>query len=243
MKTLKRLAAVSVLITSAFAQTPGFFISAGGGYAKVQAESFSLTTSYGEVLHSTSGDDSVTFANIELGWRFNTNWALGLGYADYGTAELNVSFPKYSGFVSVLPFPDYSRNVLIYESHQFELVPAYSHPIGERWTLHARAGATYRETTAHFETTYYQSLSGPPSGNVSQTFPEEKTTTWSYLVSVGVEFEVTPRFSIGLMGTYSPSKMKLPGEKIAGIGNTWVTPSKSEIDVDYFEVAISIGWR
>lgn len=243
MKVLKPLAAVSVLATSAFAQTGGLFFSAGGGYAKVQAESFNLTTHYGEVLHSTSEDDSVSFASLEAGWRFNEKWAVGLGYADYGTAEIQVSFPKYPGWASILPFPDYSRNVLIYDSQQFELVPAYSHALGERWTLHARAGVTYRETKAHFETTYRQLLSGPPSGTASETFPEEKTTSWSYLLSLGIEFAVTPRFSIGILGTYSPSTMKLPGEKIAGPGATWVTPSKSEIDVDYFQGAITFGWR
>jgi opacity protein-like surface antigen len=243
MKTLKRLAAVSVLVTSAFAQAPGFYINAGGGYARVQADSFSVTTSYGEVLHSMGEDDSVTFASVEVGCRFNDNWAVGLGYSDYGTAEIQMSFPKYLGYASILPFPDYSRNILLYDSQQLELVPTYSHALGKRWILHARAGVTYRETKAHFETTYRTFLSGPPSGVVSETFPEEKTSTWSYLASVGVEFAVTPRFSIGVMGTYSPSKMKLPGEKIAGLGNGWVTPSTNEIDVDYFEAAITLGWR
>src|SRR6185312_11500207 len=156
MKVLKPLAVVSVLAASAFAQQDtGLFVTAGGGYAKFSVESFSQTTSYGETLAATDRDDGVAFVQGELGYRFNANWDLSLGYTDYGTAEARVSFPTYPNIISILPMPAYSQNVMEYDATRISLIPSYRYTLSEKFSLRARGGVTYSSTKAHFETTYY----------------------------------------------------------------------------------------
>ena len=50
MKALRLLAVVSVLATSAFAQKPGFFVSAGGGLAKMDVGEFVVYNPYTSTL-------------------------------------------------------------------------------------------------------------------------------------------------------------------------------------------------
>ena len=244
MKVLKPLAVVSVLAASAFAQQDhGLFVNVGGGYAKLSVDDLSMQTGYGETLHTRDGDDTVGFLRGELGYRFNDRWDLALGYSDYGTGEVHVSFPKYPGIVSVLPLPDYSRNVMKYETTRIALIPSYTHALTEKLSLRARAGVTYDETKAHFETTYYAVFSGPPPGTFSKTFPEAKDSTWNYLLSIGAEYAITPRLSLGLTVTYAPFTMKVPGEEIFGVGNPAARPSSENVDVDSIEGAIVFTWR
>jgi hypothetical protein len=244
MKVLKLLAAVSVLAAPAFAQEDrGLFVNVGGGYAKLGADDFSMVTGYGETLRTTDTGDSVGFLRGELGYRFNPNWDLMLGYSDYGEAEVHVSFPRYPGIVSIIPLPDYSRNVIKYETSRIALIPSYHHALGEKLSLHARAGVTHDETRAHFETTYHAYFSGRPDGIFSETFPEAKKKSWSYLLTIGAEYVFTPRLSVGITATYAPFKMKVPVEEIFGLGNGSTRPSSETVDVDSIEGAIVLTWR
>jgi len=244
MKVLKHLAAVSVLVSTAFAQQDhGLFVSASGGYAKLSVDDFTQVTSYGETLRTTDGDDTVGFVRGELGYRLNPRWDLALGYTDYGTAEVQVSYPKYPGIFSILPLPDYSRNVMKYDATRIALIPSYRFELGDKISLRVRAGVTYDETKAHFETTYYQVFSGPPPGTFSKTFSETKNKSWNYLLSVGGEYAITPHLSIGITATYAPFKMKVASEQIAGIGAGTTRPSPEVVDVNALEGAFVLTWR
>jgi Outer membrane protein beta-barrel domain len=244
MKALKPLAVVSVLSASAFAQQDnGLFVSAGGGYAKLSADDFVMVTGYGETLRTTDTGDTVGFLRGELGYRFNPTWDVALAYTDYGTGEVHMSFPKYPGIASILPFPDYSKNVMTYEATRIALIPSYTHALGEKLSLRARAGVTYDDTKAHFETTYYAVFSGRPSETFSESFPEAKDSRWSYLLSIGADYAITPRLSIGITVTYAPFTMKTANEQIFGVGNGTARPSDETLDVESVEGAIVFTWR
>jgi opacity protein-like surface antigen len=244
MKVLKPLAVVSVLATAAFAQQDhGLFVSAGGGYAKLSVDDFTQVTSYGETLRTTDGDDTVGFVRGELGYRFNPRWDLALGYTDYGTGEVQVSYPGYPNILSILPMPAYSKNVMKYDATRIALIPSYRHALGEKLSLRVRAGVTYDETNAHFETTYYQVFSGPPPGTFSKTFSEEKNESWNYLLSIGAEYAITRHLSIGVTATYAPFEMKVASEQIAGVGNGTTRPSPEIVDVNALEAAVVLTWR
>ncbi len=244
MKVLKFLAVVSVLATSAFAQQdPGLFVTLGGGYAKLSVDDLSLQTNYGETLGTRDGDDTVGFLRAEIGYRFDSRWDLSLGYADYGQAELHMAFPKYPGIASILPLPEYSRNVMQYEVSRLTLIPSYTHSFGDKLSLRARVGITYDQTKSHFETTYYAYLSGPPSGTFSKTFPEVKKSTWSYLLSLGAEYAITAQLSVGVTIAYAPLDLKPASEEIFGVANGVARPDREKVDVSAVEGAVVFTWR
>jgi len=243
MKTLKILAVISTLATSAFAQEPGFFVNVGGGLAQLKAGSFTQTTSYGEVLKTTKRTNAVGFVQIGFGYQFDENWDVVLSVADYTTAEVKVGFPVYPGIVSILPMPAYSQNSLKYNTTRFSLTPSYTYALNDRLRFLGSAGLTCSQTDSHFETTYYAWFSGRPNGTFLESLTKEKKTTWSYLISLGAEYSLTQNLSLGLSGSYAPFKIKVTPTSIVGFGSGSTQPSKNEVNVDSFEGTLSLVWR
>lgn len=242
MKALKRLAAVSVLTASAFAQeNNGLFVTAGGGYAKIDTDDFSFTTPYGETVRTTDTSDATTPAQLQIGWQFSRQWAVALGYTDIGSSEVSLGFPKYTGLVSILPFPDYSQNVLKIDSRRLSIAPVFTHALTEKLHLSASIGATYTTAQAHFESTYRLYFSGPPSRVVSERSPTEKHSSWNYLASVGFEYLLTSNIGIGVSATYAPIEIKLPQYQVATFGGGRF--SSPEIEGRSLEAAVFLVWR
>ena len=243
MKALKILAVVSVLSPSAFAQSSGLFISGGGGMAAFEADEFTHRTSYGEVLRTTDTSDRVAFAQVGLGYRFNESWDALLSYADYGSAEIGMAFPKYPNIASILPLPDYSRNVLKYETTRLSLAPAFTCELSGPLRLRASAGVTWTKTDSRSETTYRAWFSGPPSGEFSDRTATQSKKSWGYLASLGLEYAFSKNLFVGLGASYSPFKITVTPTRIAGVGSGFTQPSKDSIDVDSIEALLSITWR
>ena len=243
MKALKILAVVSVLSPSAFAQISGLFISSGGGVAKFDAGEFTQRTSYGEVLRTSDTSDAVGFVQIGLGYRFNESWDALLSYADYGSAEIGISFPTYPNIASILPLPDYSRNVLMYETTRLALAPVFTCELSGPLRLRASAGITWTKTDSRSETTYRAWFSGPPSGEFSTRTSTESKKSWGYLASLGLEYAFSKNLSVGLGASYSPFKIKVTPTRVAGVGSGVTQPSKESIDVDSIEALLSVTWR
>ena len=219
------------------------YFDVGAGYAKVKTGKFSQTTSYGETLKTSDTSDGVAVVHFELGWVFDENWSLGLGYTDYSTAEVKMGFPVYPGIMSILPMPSYSRNVLRYDTTRFALIPSYTYALNERLRLRGSAGVTCNQTNSHFETTYYAWFSGRPNGTFSESLMKEKKTSWSYLVSLGAEYSLTKNLSLDLSGAYAPFKIKVTPTNVVGFGSGATQPSKNEVNVDSFEGTLSLVWR
>lgn len=217
------------------------YFSASVGYAKVKIGGFSETTSYGEILKTSDTSDGVAVAHLELGYIFDENWSLGLGFTDYATAEVQMDLPHYPGIVSLLPNPSYSRHVFLYDTLRFTLIPSYTFASGDQFLLHAGAGVTYNRTRSHFEATYYAQYSGRPSSTFYESYPEETTTVWRYTLTLGVEWMMTKHMSLALSGAYSPYKIDVPSTRVAGFGAT--QPSKSSVQVDAFEATFSFVYR
>jgi hypothetical protein len=180
MKTLKRLATISVLASSAFAQAPGFFISGSGGIAQTNVENFTVFNAYyinipsaqiypppGETLSVTDKKSSESVARLSVGYPFNKSWDIRFSYADYGTATAKLQPPSkifltYSPIATFVPtpFPAYNATLNAYQrlcvkfrTSEFTLLPTYSYAIG-RWKLRAGAGLSLHQTSSHFETTF-----------------------------------------------------------------------------------------
>ncbi len=241
MKTIKLMAVVSILASSALAQIPGFYVSAGGGLAEVKAGDFALTTSYGEKLKSKDAKNRVPVVCLDVGYQFNENWDLGLRFTKYSKAEINMDFPKFTGLVSIVPFPDYSRHVFYYDTVRLALVPSYTFAAGDQFRLRASAGAVCSQTRSHFEADYYIWYSGRPNEQRHDSYPTGKKTDWSYVASLGAEWVFTKYLSLGLTGTVSPYKISIPASQVGGY---WPTqPSSSSVKVTTFETVISLIYR
>jgi hypothetical protein len=76
------------MTSCAYAQKPGFFVTAGGGLARMKAGSFTVfnptaDTPREERLETTSKKDSASVARLTVGYNFTENWALTLSYTNF----------------------------------------------------------------------------------------------------------------------------------------------------------------
>jgi opacity protein-like surface antigen len=243
MKALKILAVVSVLSSSASAQSSGLFINAGGGIAKFDADEFTQRTSYGEVLRASDTSDDVGFVQLGLGYRFDEKWDAVLSYADYDSAEIGISYPKYPNIASILPLPAYSRNVLKYETSRLSLAPAYTFALSGALKVRASAGMTWTKTDSHNETMYRAWFSGPPSAEFSDRTAPVSKKSWSWLASIGLEYAISEHFSVGLGVRYSPFKVEVAPTPIVGLGPILTQPSKGSTEIKAVEAMLSVTWR
>jgi hypothetical protein len=243
MKTLNMLAICSALTLAMTCQAQELFVDVGGGLARLNASSFTQTTSYGETLKTTKRNSNVGFAHIGFGYRLDENWDVTISATKYATAKVDMSFPTYPGIFSILPMPAYSKNVLKYNTTRFALIPSYTLPLGDHFRLIGSAGVTASVTDSHFETTYYAWFSGRPNGTFSDNLPKEKYTSWNYAVSLAGEYAITKDLSIRLRGGYSPFKIQVTPTLIAGIGAGTTQPSTSKTNVECFETTLGISWR
>jgi opacity protein-like surface antigen len=212
-------------------------LTAGIGYAAVRTDDFTQTTSYGETLAPTDTQDEVGFVHIELCYALNDEWDIELGAMYYDTAEVNLSYPKYPGIVSILPLPSYSRNVLVYDMYRFSLMPSYTFASGDSIRIRAGLGLTYNRTNSQSETIYSATFSGRPSGTFSETSPKISHDSWSGTVALRAEWELGKHTALGFSCAYSPFEIGVPPIPMAGYGTA--QPSKSIVRVDTLETALT----
>jgi outer membrane protein W len=249
MKALKILALFAVLASSAFAQKPGFFVTAGGGVALMETGNFSVynpnasvpDSPLGEELKVTTTRDNVSVVRLTAGYNFTDNWALQASYADYGTAEADVAFPQYPGMV----WPPgggpttYTRHVLKYKSSALTLMPTYTKAIGDTSRFIIGAGLCSSKITSHFETT---TISGAV---VAPTTPKEPVTT-SYaddtnnhlgcIVQFGFDILITKSLSAQISGNYSWMEANVPA-------SPWTNRSRDTVRIDSLAAELALSWH
>lgn len=230
------------LAAQKFFEYTGLYLTLGGGYARLKAGNFSQTTSYGEVLKATDTTDGVGFGRVELYYQFDENWELGLGATRYGSATVQLAFPKYPNITSLLPLPDYRRHVMKYRTMRYSLTPTYSIEAGDYLRLRVSAGVTCNKTDSHVEATYYAWFSGRPNGMFSENYATESMTSWSGLVACGIEYAPVQHISIALSAAYAPYNIKVPASRsLIGLGYT--QPTRSSVRVDSLEAMLSVNFR
>lgn len=239
------LNAASLAINTAagffFAYT-GLYVNVGGGYARMTTSDFSLTTSYNEVLPATKTTDGVPFGRVELCYQFDENWDLAFGFTRYGTAEVQLAFPKYPNVTSLLPLPDYKRHVMRYQTTRFSLMPTYSIEAGDRMRFRLGAGVMCNKTKSHIEATYYAWFSGVPNRLFSDSFPSQSRTDWSGIVSFGADYEIFKHAALSFSLAYAPYKINVPtspGALYQGVSR----PSRSTVRVDALEATLALNYR
>lgn len=220
----------------------GLYLTLGGGYARFNAQDFSQTTVYNEVLRPRKTVDTVGFLRAELFYQFNESWELALGASRYGTAEVQLGFPKYPNIVSILPLHDYKQHSLFYRTTRYSLVPTYNVDLGGRLRARVGLGVTCNRTKSHIEATYYAWFSGVPNRMISDVYPTESRTDWSGLVSLGGEYELFKHMTLGLSVAYALFNISVPTSPGAlNVGRN--RPSRDKVRVDAVEAALSLNFR
>jgi outer membrane protein W len=251
MKALKILAMFAVLASSAFAQKPGFFVTAGGGVVRMETGNFSVynpvasipDSPLGEQLQATNTRDKVSMVRLTTGYNFTENWALQASYADYGTAEVEVAFPQYPGMVwtaFVGGGPDiYTRHVLKYKPTALTLMPTYTKAIGDTSRFIFGAGLCSSTTTSHFETTVIPGGVLSPTIQktpVSTSYAEETDHHLGYIVQLGFDYVIIKNFSVQVSGNYSWLEASVPS-------SPWATRSKDVVRVDAYAAELALSWH
>ncbi|MFT3866868.1 MAG: hypothetical protein QM715_00085 [Nibricoccus sp.] len=228
--------------TGLFFSYTGLYLNIGGGYARMTTSDFSFTTPYNEVLSTTKNTDGVPFGRLELCYQFDENWDLALGFTRYGTAEVQIAFPKYPNIVSILPLPDYKRHVMLYQTTRISLMPTYSIEAGDRMRFRFGAGVMCNKTKAHIESTYYAWFSGVPNRLVSDSHPAQSRTDWSGIVSIGADYEIFRHGALSFSLAYAPYRIGIPTSPFA-LGQGMSRPSKNNVRVDALEAALALNFR
>jgi len=248
MKAKKFLAVFLLLAASAFAQTPGLFITAGGGLAQMTTGNFSVYNPQASISGQPQGEElpvldkkaTVGVARLTVGYNFTENWALQLSYAAYGTGEARLAFPLYPDYSwAVGAGPDtYQRHVLKYKPTALTLLPSYTYAVGDKTRVIIGAGINYGMNSSHIETTTISGATVEPAnrGPQSWSYAKETKRNVGYIVSLGFDYAFTDQLSAALTGNYSTFKTKIPS-------SPWAAASKSSVNTDSLGAELSLGWH
>lgn len=121
MKTLSTLLAIALTVSAPVTTLAddGFFVAAGLGSAELS-----------EDFDGFDVDASSTAYRIAVGWRFSEFLAIGGGYQNFGRFDQTLDIDGTSTEVSL-------------KADGFTLGGIVSWPVGNRWSLFARAGAFF----------------------------------------------------------------------------------------------------
>lgn len=244
MKSLNILALSLVTVVSAAAQSTGFFLTVSGGTAQMKTGDFAVynpvasvpAQPLGEALAVTDKSSRASVARFSLGYVINENWDIQLGYADYGTAKAQVAAPTYPGIVFIVPQDNYTRHELKYDSSVVTLIPTYTHALSNQLKLKIGAGLSYSQTSSHFETTLVHYTSVTNSTTTKNRYAKASQSNLSYLATLGLDYAITDKFSIGLTGTSTTMKAKIPSAP-------WVNRTKSDVTVSSLGAELTATWH
>jgi hypothetical protein len=271
IKGIKIVAVFTVLASSMLAQTPGFFVSAGGGVARMNVSDFTVTnpayiTYYhyspprlqdSEALPAVDKTSTVGVVRLTIGYAFTEAWDLKLSYANYGSSEVRVKLPNFTylvnpNFTSLLPIvapdlPVFSSNILKYQTSSFSLIPSYTHTLG-KLRIKAGAGVNLTETSSHFETTAQMSHT-VTIANVEKLLtllPANLTESYSS----PKEKENALGYLVSLEADYLLTDQLSVGitgnystSKIKVPTSPWAAGSKSNVNVNSLGAEFTFGWR
>lgn len=127
-----------------------------------------------------TNDDATAFS-LELGYRFNRNFAIAAGYADLGEYDGALAGACIA-VTSVVPCPSFDTRTAI----DGVIVSAVgTWPLSAHFQFTANAGAFYREAKLNY-----------PATNGAPNAYSEKGTVWKFGIGVGIP--INDRFEIGL---------------------------------------------
>jgi opacity protein-like surface antigen len=266
MNSLKLLVVASVLASSAFAQTSGFFVSAGGGVAQMKTGDFAVTNptaviyyfyspskaADSQVLRSTDKEDNATVARLTVGYRFDQAWDVRASFTDYGTSEVRMELPSYTQIINpavnfvtapVLPaMPVFQRNSVKYKASTLSLLPTYTRTLGNV-KLRGGVGINITRSSANFEAAglipadVVIAIFPPPALTQRElSSPKERKTSLGYIISLGAEYQFTDKFSVGLSGNYTTFKIAVPS-------SPWASRSKSSVAGTALSAELSLAWH
>lgn len=163
-----------LLVTSAFADEPGFFyggVSAGKARSNVDEGSVAAGALGGAAVTGISSDERDTSYQLFGGYQFNRNIGLEAGFFDLGKTSFSATAPGGA-----------FNNETAVKGINLDLVGTL--PLTERFSLLGRVGAAYGRTRASF--------GGPGAAGMANPNPSEKKTNAK--VGLGVQYEVTRSF-------------------------------------------------
>lgn len=195
----------------------------------------------GEALAATGKKDTVSVARLTVGYDFTENWGLHLSYTDFGTGEASMAFPQYPGIVWAMMIgvgPDvYQRHVLKYKTSAFTLMPSYTFRVNEKLGIRAGVGVSYTKTSSHFEATYTRgTVIFPVPTPQSYSYAKATEQSLGYIVSLGADYLITNRLSLGLSGNATTFKMKVPA-------TAWTNSSQSKVKNNSFGAELALTWH
>ncbi|MFT3781075.1 MAG: outer membrane beta-barrel protein [Nibricoccus sp.] len=246
MKTLLVAVVTLGLSYSAHAQKVGPYVTAGGGVARLQVGGMSVTnpvaaTSAGEPLTANNSRSTVAVSRVTVGYNFTENWSAQLSYAKFGTGSASFTFPEYAGVVwGVGGGPSsYLRNDLVYKPTALSLAGSFTYAVTDNTRMIASAGVTQSKVRSRFQTVF---KSGAVVANPTYQFveySEESETAYCPTISLGLDRKITDQISIGLTGTYSGMKLKIP----TAPNGPWTTASEQTKRVAALSAELYLGWH
>ena len=212
-----------------------------------------------ETLSSVKQKSTVNVARLTIGYVFNKTWDVRLSYSENGSTKVNLQLPSrlylsYTPLITLVatPYPafaatvrSYSRNILSYDSSAFTLLPSYIYSVG-KFRLRAGAGLCLSQTSTHFETTAAtvtiqdfgdgkNIFESPPTAPVSSRYAKKSGSNLGWIVSLGIDYKFTEKFSAGLNGNYTTFNLALPS-------SPWSAPTHSTVSAESFGAELSLTW-
>lgn len=241
MNVLKYCMLSTILASAAFAQEPGFFVSISGGTSQMKAGNFAVYNPVasipgqplGEALPAVDRKDSVTVSRLTFGYTVNQSWDFRFSYANYGTGEVQMAFPLYPGMVFITAPDPYTRHALVYKTSVLTFMPCYNYALSEKMKLRVGAGVNYGMTDSHFEDARRANITGVPRSN---SYAKSSDTSLSYLLSLGADYKVTEKLSVGLSANYTTMKADIPS-------SPWANRTKTNVQISSLSTELALSWH
>ncbi|EHK0032477.1 porin family protein [Vibrio parahaemolyticus] len=138
-----------------------------------------------------------------VGYAFNDNWALELGYSQF---DLDDSRSKNLG-IKPIDGKDYHHEMdwdASIKAKQVSLAPVFNYALNDKWTTKFKAGLTYTQYDAKVSKHQEYELVANDDVEMTNTLfhSAEKNNEFGAMFSVGAEYQVFPKLTIGANAKY-----------------------------------------
>ncbi|TLY47325.1 MAG: porin family protein [Gammaproteobacteria bacterium] len=221
---IKRIIAVSVLGVSALgmmaanATTNGIYVDGQIGYART-GNQFKKLPSDITVSKDKKAAKGEMAGRLAIGYRFSQNWAVELGYMQFGQQKSNLSMTSSSSVTTQVPgismkvdpltgiaipvntmststsvVTTTTKEAITINQHAFDIVGKGIYPISDKFSVYGKAGMAYLTTTVKSKgKMQYQ---GKP---VTDLFSKHN---WAPETGIGVTYDITPNMFIDTSFTH-----------------------------------------